>query len=150
MVDSAEDLEEADSEAVTAMAAAAVEVTVAETATESMAEVVAAARELGCGPTHVYALLRQYLDDPRLTSLLPRPRGRKVGTTLLDAAVEALIEAAIDEVYLTRQRARLVELTVEVQRRCVAGGLAPEGILACDRVARTRSGCQRSDSRSGI
>ena len=89
------------------------------------AEVVAAARELGCGPTHVYALLRQYLDDPRLTSLLPRPRGRKVGTTLLDAAVEALIEAAIDEVYLTRQRARLVELTVVVQRRCVAGGLAP-------------------------
>jgi len=86
---------------------------------------VAAARELGCGPTHVYALLRQYLDDPRLTSLLPRPRGRKVGKTLLDAAVEALIEAAIDEVYLTRQRARLVELTVQVQRRCVAGGLAP-------------------------
>ena len=68
----------------------------------------------------------------------------------LEAAVDALIEAAIDEVYLTRQRARLVELTVEVQRRCVAGGLAPEGILACDRVARTRSGCQRSDSRSGI
>ena len=89
------------------------------------AKVVAAARELGCGPTHVDALLRQYLDDPRLTSLLPCPRGRKVGTTLLDAAVEVLIEAAIDEVYLTRQRVRFVELTAEVKRRCVAGGLTP-------------------------
>jgi putative transposase len=53
------------------------------------------------------------------------PLSRRFGTTLLDAAVEALIEAAIDEVYLTRQQARLVELTVEVQRRCVVGGLAP-------------------------
>ncbi|TWB86828.1 putative transposase [Bradyrhizobium macuxiense] len=89
------------------------------------AKTVAAARELGCGPTRVYALLRQYLLDPRLTSLLPQPRGRKVGTTLLDPAVEALIEATIDDVYLTRQRVRLVELTDEVRRGCVAGGLAP-------------------------
>lgn len=89
------------------------------------AKIVAAARELGCGPTRVYALLRQYLVDPRLTSLLPQPRGRKIGTTLIDVAVEALIEATINDVYLTRQRVRLVDLTAEVQRRCAIGGLAP-------------------------
>lgn len=89
------------------------------------AKIVAAARELGCGPTRVYALLRQYLVDPRLTSLLPQRRGRPIGTTSLDAAVEAVIEAAIDDVYLTRQRVRFVELTAEVKRRCVAGGLTP-------------------------
>jgi len=89
------------------------------------AKIVAAARELGYGPTRVYALLRQYLVDRRLTSLLPQRRGRPIGTTRLDAAVEAVIEAAIDDVYLTRQRVRFVELTVEVKRRCVAGGLSP-------------------------
>ena len=87
------------------------------------AKVLATARQLACGPTHVYALLRRYIDDPRLTSLLPRMRGRKTGQTLLDPAVEAMIEAAIDEFYLTRQQPRLVHLAAEVRRRCAASGL---------------------------
>lgn len=88
------------------------------------AKILAAARELGCGPTHVYALLRCYADDPRLTSLLPRVRGRRAGDRQLDPAVEALIEVAIDKFYLTRQRPRIVNLVAEVHRRCAAGGLA--------------------------
>lgn len=88
------------------------------------AKVVAAAREIGCGPTHAYALLRQYLADPRLTSLLPCTRGRKRGMLQLDPEVEAVIEATIDEVFLSRQRVRLVDLANEVRRRCLAGGLA--------------------------
>ncbi|MGG2305094.1 integrase, partial [Salmonella enterica] len=35
-----------------------------------------------------------------------------------------MIEATIDEVFLSRQRVRLVDLANEVRRRCLAGGLA--------------------------
>jgi putative transposase len=95
----------------------------AEDGARTRAKILAAARELGCGPTHVYALLRRYADDRRLTSLLPRMRGRRVGHKRLDPAVEAVIEVAIDEFYLTRQRPRIVALVSEVRRRCTAGGL---------------------------
>jgi putative transposase len=88
------------------------------------AKILAAAEELSCGSTHVYALLRRYADDPRLTSLLPRPRGRTAGETLLDPAVEAVIETAIDEFYLTRQKPRITHLVAEVRRRCTIGSLA--------------------------
>ena len=69
-------------------------------------DVLAAAAELGCGPTHAYALLRRYLCDARLTSLLPRRRGPECGTSLLDREVDALIREVIDAVYLTPQRPR--------------------------------------------
>ena len=95
----------------------------AEDRARTRVKILAAARELGCGPTHVYALLRRYSDDPRLTSLLPRARGRKAGVRRLNPAVEAMIEAAIDEFYLTHQRPRVADLTAEVHRRCAAGGL---------------------------
>ena len=95
----------------------------AEDGARTRAKILAAARELGCGPTHVYALLRRYADVRRLTSLLPRMRGRRVGHNRLDPAVEAVIEVAIDEFYLTRQRPRIVALVSEVRRRCTAGGL---------------------------
>jgi putative transposase len=97
----------------------------AEDGARTRAKVLAAARELGCGPTHIYALLRRYADDPRLTSLLPRAPGRKAGHRLLDPAVEAVIETTIDEFYLTRQRPRIVALMTEVHRRCTVGALTP-------------------------
>src|SRR6185437_13699493 len=89
------------------------------------AEVVAAARMLGCGPTHVYALLRRYLADPRLTSLLPRPPGRRLGFSVCSEEVDALINEVIETIYLTRQRARISDVEAEVRRRCHALGLTP-------------------------
>ncbi len=113
----------------------------ADDGTRTRAKVLAAAAELGCGPTHVYALLRRYSDDPRLTSLLPRSRGRKVGESLLDPAVEEVIETTIDEFYLTRQKPRLVHLEAEVRRRCAAGGLAlPSRKAITARVRRRKAG----------
>jgi putative transposase len=96
----------------------------AENAARERTDVLAAAAELGCGPTHVYALLRRYLADARLTSLLPRRRGPKQGISLLDQEVDALINEVIDNVYLTRQQPRIVHLVDEVRRRCMAAGLA--------------------------
>jgi len=86
-------------------------------------DVLTAAAELGCGPTHAYALLRRYLADARLTSLLPRRRGPERGISLLDQEVDTLIGEVIDAVYLTRQRPRIAHLIEEVRRRCIGEGL---------------------------
>jgi putative transposase len=95
----------------------------AENAARTRSDVLAAAAELGCGPTHAYALLRRYLADAKLTSLVPRRRGPERGISLLDQEVDALIRDVIDGVYLTRQRPRIVHLIEEVRRRCIGEGL---------------------------
>ena len=110
----------------------------AENAARRRADVEAGARELGCGTTHAYALLRRYLGDPRLTSLLPRMRGPERGFSKLDQEVDALIAAAIDAVYLTRQRARISDLVGDVRRRCVAAGLTPPSRKAISARLRAR------------
>ena len=90
-------------------------------------QVEAAAIELGFGPTHVYELLRRYLADPRLTSLLPRRRGPPPGASRLASDVDRLIETVIDEFYLTRQQPTMVDLIVEVRRRSREAGLPAPG-----------------------
>lgn len=83
----------------------------------------AAAEALGCSATVVYRLLSRYLSDPRVTSLLPGRRGRRHGQLLLAAEVDEVVQATIDEFYLTRQRPRVSDLVTEVQRRCRTLGL---------------------------
>lgn len=68
--------------------------------------------------THAYRLLERFEADPRLTSLLPARRGRKHGHRRLSEMVEDIIQAAIDEVYLTRQKPRVTVLMDEIRRRC--------------------------------
>ena len=91
--------------------------------TRTRADVEAGARELGCSPSYVYVLLRRYLADPRLTSLLPRKRGPRAGFSRLLADVDALIEKAIDDVYLTPQKPEIMDLVQHVRRQCAARGL---------------------------
>jgi putative transposase len=83
----------------------------------------AAAEALGCSATVVYRLLSRYLADPRVTSLLPGRRGRRHGQLLLATEVDEVVQATIDEFYLTRQRPRVSDLVTEVQRRCRTLGL---------------------------
>lgn len=97
----------------------------AEKLDRTRADVIAAAVELGCGATHVYALLGRYAADPRLTSLLPRPRGPEPGSSRLPTKVDTLVDEAIETMYLTRQRPRITDLVEEVRRRCHAMGLIP-------------------------
>jgi putative transposase len=99
----------------------------ADKAARTRADVVAAAKELGCGPTHVYALLKRYAADPRLTNLLPGTRGPVGGFSLLAEEVDELIDEMIRTVYLTRQKPRILHLVAEVQRRCVERGLVVPG-----------------------
>ena len=83
----------------------------------------AAAEALGCSATVVYRLLSRYLADPRVTSLLPGRRGRRHGQLFLPAEVDEVVQATIDEFYLTRQRPRVSDLVTEMQRRCRTLGL---------------------------
>ena len=91
------------------------------------AQVKAAASTLGCGTTHLYALVRRYSADGRLTSLLRQRPGPHRGFSRLTPEVEMLVDETIDSVYLTRQRARISDLVREVQRRCYALGIAAPG-----------------------
>lgn len=110
----------------------------AETAGRTRDQVEAAANDLGYGPTHVYTLLRRYLTDPRLTSLLPRSSGPKRGFSRLDQEVDALIDEVTDSFYLTRQQARISDLVVEIRRRCGIVGLEPPGRKAITKRLRGR------------
>ncbi|MGD9884895.1 MAG: Mu transposase C-terminal domain-containing protein [Geminicoccaceae bacterium] len=121
----------------------------AENAARTRSDVVAAAVELGCGPTHAYALLRRYLADAKLTSLLPRRRGPERGISLLDQEVDALIRDVIDGVYLTRQRPRIVHLVEEVRRRCIVDGLAAPGRKAITARLRARPAREVVTKREG-
>jgi putative transposase len=98
-----------------------------ESSTRTRSEVAAAAAELGCGVIHLYALLGRYRADPRLTSLLPHRRGPRPGGSLLSAEVDAIIDDAIQSVFLTRQRPRVSDLLTEIRRRCHTLQLKPPG-----------------------
>ncbi len=118
-------------------------------ADRTRANVEAAARELGYGPTHLYGLLRRYLDSPRLTSLLPRTRGPAPGGTLLDPAVDAVIEEAIDSFYLTRQQPLVADLVRAVHERCDQAGLAAPGRNTIARRVRKRPAAKVLAGRHG-
>jgi putative transposase len=81
--------------------------------------VMAAAEELQISRSRCYALLRLYRESPTVTVLVPKTRGRASGIRLLDAEVEAVVEQAIDEFYLTRRCPSIADLAREIQRRCL-------------------------------
>lgn len=121
----------------------------AENSARKRRDVLAAAAELGCGPTHVYALLRRYLADARLTSLLPHRTGPERGISLLDQEVDTLIQQVIDEIYLTRQRPRIVHLVDEVRRRCRIAGLRAPSRKAITARLKTRPAREIVTKREG-
>lgn len=82
-----------------------------------------AAQQLQLSVTHAYRLLERYQADPRLTSLLPARRGPKTGNRRLPEMVEEIIERAIEELYLTRQKPGVSALLNEIRRCCRALGL---------------------------
>jgi len=87
-------------------------------------DVAQVANQIGCSVSSAYDLLARYLAVPRLTSLLPQPRGRKPGKSMLSAEVTAIIDQTTQEMYLTRQRLRVSDLVMQVHIRCRAQGLA--------------------------
>jgi putative transposase len=80
------------------------------------ASIEAAAWELGICRAYCYRLLRRYREDASVTRLMPQARGRVVGAKVLDPAIETLIEAAINDFYLTSERPTIAKLVREVAR----------------------------------
>lgn len=88
-------------------------------------QVIAAGAKLGYGPTYTYRLLNRYLVEPRLTSLLPQPRGRRHGVSQCSLEIDQLINEVIESMYLTRQRPRLSDIEIEIRSRCHTLRLKP-------------------------
>lgn len=108
-----------------------------------------AAKRLQLSVTHAYRLLKRYEADPRLTSLLPARRGRKPGHCRLVTMVEEVIQTAIDEVYLTRQKPRITVLVAEVHRRCRVLGLTVPSAKAVRRRLQRRPASEILARREG-
>jgi len=97
----------------------------ASNARRTRAEVAAAAAELGSSTTQLYVRLKRFAEDPRLTSLLPQPRGPRRGGSRLMPETNTLIDEVIETVYLTRQKLKVSDLLTEVRSRCHTAGLPP-------------------------
>jgi putative transposase len=87
----------------------------------------AAATQLGCSVARAYTLLERYAADPTVTSLLPRRPGPPVGLSRFEPEVDKLIDMTIEKAYLSRQRIRISDLVVEVQRHCHREGIPAPG-----------------------
>ena len=108
-----------------------------------------AAAELDLSLSQLYRLLARYQADPRLTSLLPEPPGRKAGWIKLSPEVDEIINAAIDEYYLSRRKPRVSDLLIEVRRRCRALGYPAPGRKAVRLRLAQRPAAQVTARRSG-
>lgn len=113
------------------------------------ASVRSAARQLQLSVTHLYRLLKRYQTDRRLTSLLPARRGRKAGDARLPSMVEEVIQAAIEEVYLTRQKPGVTTLVEHIRRRCKGLGLQPPSYRTVRRRVQARPAAQVTARREG-
>ena len=88
-------------------------------------EIDAAARQLGITRAYCYRLLGRCRANPTVTSVLPGVRGRARGARILPPETEALIETAIDEVYLKRGRPTVAMLMREIEKRSFESNLKP-------------------------
>jgi putative transposase len=77
-----------------------------------------AAAKLGISVTHLYRLIRLFREDRRVSVLLPLRAGRPVGMRFISGGVEAIIHAAVREVYLVPERPTFRELVRQVAARC--------------------------------
>lgn len=87
-------------------------------------EVSQRAREFNLHPNTLYKWLTAYEATGRLTALMPKTR-RDKGAPKLAAEIEAIIQASIEDIYLTPQRKPVSRVCDDVRRRCLNVGLEP-------------------------
>jgi putative transposase len=78
----------------------------------------AAAIELGLSRSFLYKLLARYKRRPQTSSFLFAKRGRPEDSRSLDQEREQLVQTAIKEFYLRRERPRMGDLIKEIRRLC--------------------------------
>lgn len=82
-----------------------------------------AAEKLGIKPRHVWRLIDEFQEHESTRSLIPQKPGRKVGTRVLDLAVERIIAEQINAFYLQRERPSQKELWQRVAAKCREAGV---------------------------
>lgn len=92
--------------------------------TRTKAQVEAAAAAAGVHLTTVYDWIALWNATRSVAGLIPRSRGRRKGTKLVDPAVEAVISAAIQKKMLTRLSCRPATVVKKVMMTCRDAGLA--------------------------
>ena len=91
----------------------------------TLAQVGERAGTAGINRVTVYRWLRRYQRSGRLSSLLPSERSGGRGHSRLAPDVEPIVQATIEEVYLSEQKSSAQQTCVEVHRRCRNAGLTP-------------------------
>lgn len=79
--------------------------------------------DFGVSRRTVFRWLARYREAPQTSSFLPRPVGPREGSHRLDERIEQLITEVINDVYLTKVRAKREEVVRMVHLRCAAQGL---------------------------
>jgi putative transposase len=85
----------------------------------------AAASAHGVNTATIYEWMRLYTGSGHLSALIPRPRGRKLGTKRVSAEVEAVIASAIKDEYLSKQKKKPQQVVKAVMSRCKTAGIEP-------------------------
>jgi putative transposase len=73
----------------------------------------------------VFRWLANYRQAPQTSALLSRPRGTPAGAHRIDDRLDKVITDVIQDVYLTKVRAKKEEVVRMVGLRCIALGLTP-------------------------
>lgn len=84
-----------------------------------------AAKQLSLSQSHIYELIARYRENPVASSLIPRKRGQKKGNQRLPNEVEVVIQSAIEDFFLTRQKPNLTNLRKYIRQKCVDKDLKP-------------------------
>ena len=88
-------------------------------------DVCTAAKSLQTSRATLYRLIARFRQRPQTSSLLPWKRGRDVRTHFLDREREKIIEACIQEFYLTPQRPSMAALLRELRHRFAEQAFPP-------------------------
>lgn len=91
--------------------------------TTDMAQQVA--DETGVGIATVYRWRRTYLQSGSLSALVPISRGRKKGVQLLTEELEAIVNNAIEEIYLTKDRNPIKKVIQDINAQCRTANIDP-------------------------
>ena len=87
------------------------------------ADVAVQAQSSGYSTATVYRWLRQYQRAGVVSALIPDKRGATSGQRRLSAEVNAIIDATIDDTYLSDRKPSVRHAALEIERRCRNAGL---------------------------
>src|SRR5579859_6058697 len=83
------------------------------------------AKQASINVATLYDWMKSFNDSGHIHALIPQKRGRKPGTRRLNAPIEAIIDSAIKQMYLNKQRLKPQDVVNEVLLLCRNAKIAP-------------------------